>query len=247
MKTIGLVCAVALWWLAEPSGWAATVFSDDFTGVNGDPLDGSKWTNTSMDGSGGTIQDNMARLYSTVQWRQAQLTSTTGADFFSPGAAAMYRVDYHLGYGDCLYGWRTMDVAGASRRLVLEWTNEPWDTHFYLYTCNMDYSYNGVGRVNLWEGVRGTTWGDDGQTLSITLTPTEYSLDLIASTVSGSTTGTHGLNASDFPDGGFLVITTRKNASDEYISFDNAMIDYVPEPATLGLLALGGLARRRQT
>jgi hypothetical protein len=237
MKHIGL--SVVLLMLVGAAN-AAVVFSDDFTGLNGSAVDSTKWSTFAMDGAAVAISDNQAHITSNAMWAFGAMTSTTSADFFGPGVTATYTVDVRHGY--TLYGQSEVGVGGAGGSLKLHWTTE-WPggamTYYTLTTT-------GSNPQTLWSGSR---WWDEGQTITIALTPTTYSVSLYdpkTDSVWASPSGSHGLASSDFPNGGYLTLyTLRGNGNDMDDAFDNASIDVVPEPVTLTLLA-GGLAMLRR-
>ena len=213
--------AVGLMMMAV-AGNGAIIFSDDFTGTNGAPVNPTKWNTYMGAGASITIQNNQASITSAQQWQAGEMTSKVGADFFSPGAVATYSVDTSFSYTP--YDLSYVIVAGSSGNLTLKWTTEWQNGNLTTYTLS-----NKQG--TLWTGTR---WNDTGERISITLEPTTYTLTLYAfheGETWATPSGTHGLAASDFVGGGKLRLHTEKDGgADITVAYDNVSITAVPEP-----------------
>lgn len=221
----------------------AIIFEDDFTGDNGTPLNSDKWTTSASSGVTLNIQNNSACINAPTGYKSAIFTAKTTADFFADNAVATYSIDFTESNMN-LYCHRKMSVTGNSASVVLAWTTD-WTGSVSYDTYSL--SITGLGTV--WTGTK--NW-DTGRNLSLILTPTTYEVIVSGvSTASGSATGLHGLSASAFTNGGLWSIWGESSsAKPEVIYFDNAMIDYVPEPATMGILGIGilfSLYQRRRT
>jgi len=166
--------------------------------------------------------------------------SNAGADFFAPGSTTTYSLQFRQGY--TAYGFRHIEIVGSGGSLILEWTTN-WNGSSFSnpYTLRT----TGSNPQTLWTGTR--VW-DEGENLSLTLTPTTYTLtmhDPKTNETWCNVSGPHGLAAGDFAQGGFLQCLAYKNANNEYFNVDNVQIASVPEPAMISILALGGLILRR--
>lgn len=234
MKRMCTLTAVALGLILVGSASASIVFSDDFTGSNGSPLDSTKWTFERSNGTG-TIENNAAQLYGNSDWAKTWVTSTTGADFLAAGQTVTYSATLASIGGPYTEGsFGVADAATMSYKF-----NGDWNRNDVTLTLNIAGTSVGTFTIN----------ANTSHDFSIVLTPTTYAVTM-AGVNSGASSYTGNYSLSSYASGGRFIFRTQHNAGnwvDSALRFDNVAIDVVPEPATLIVLASGtaGLIRRR--
>ncbi|MFA5206865.1 MAG: PEP-CTERM sorting domain-containing protein [Lentisphaeria bacterium] len=223
----------------------AIVFQDTFTGTDGTPFDSSKWAVSTTTGSA-TIQNDQGKLYipdTGTSWQEIGVSSKTGANFLTPSspseAFSLYSGTLESISGP--YSEGSFGVANAVKFAYHIGNYYPWDNP-YLTLSVMVGNLGSVGTFV----INGTTPHD----FTIILTPTSYTITL-SDVESGNTlTGPHGLTAGTYNGGGTFNLFAKEDSgwNDSSITLDSLKIEVIPEPATLALLALGGLAllRRRR-
>lgn len=245
MKNTQLIVGIAVSLTASISQAATVVYQSDFTGAAPTLADvglvksagaaGGSWaidaTNDQLDGVGG---GNGRSNVSTISSFQSDGGFTLDVTFTT--FAAMTRFSFGLvdaaytisGSGD----WLNSSLAGA---YGIGFSTAGSGTGDYLGFNN------DAGTVTELSSTQGdATVGTTPQTMSITVTATDWSYSLNGA---AATTGTHTFDTSrDY------VFTSHAHRNGN-AAFDNITVCAVPEPSSTALLSLGGLAlilRRRK-
>jgi hypothetical protein len=206
---------------------AATIFSDDFAGADGSPLDAGKWVTSGS----ASIQGGAGVLSGATQWANTSVSSTTGADLTVPGQTATYTCSHVVS------GYYMEGNVGVQGLVDLYFKPDAYGDAFVVSVGG-----NSLGVLPF--GARTAS-----HTVSIALTPTTYTISVttdanVTNTLAGSYTLPAGYT------GGAWFFRTQNNAgwTSSSASIDNVRIDVVPEPITVSLLIGGvlfGLRRRR--
>jgi len=229
MKNVARLAGLVVLALAMVSP-AAVVFSDDFSGVDGSAWDASKWDVAAYSGAAGaSVSGGVGTLGTAGNYNFPQVWAvSTFTGTLSPGQSVTYSADIlsYYGYNATARVW----VDGAVTVFIDK-------TDWGAANVSVD-----VGGANVWTG-SGVPTG-----FSITLTDATYAISLPGtSTDTGSLNGTHSL-ASSYTGNGALGFFVQNNTgwAQCFMEVDNVAIDVVPEPMTLAMLAMGGLAMLRR-
>ncbi|MBN1553457.1 MAG: PEP-CTERM sorting domain-containing protein [Phycisphaerae bacterium] len=202
----------------------SVIFSDDFNLADGSDIDSTKWDITKEGSSVARIDAGTGNGKADLQgaydgsWRAAQIYSKVGGDFLTTGNTVTYTA-------------KVAQTAGSSNSAAIFGVGGGSCVEFTSWASgNLELK---VGGSSVWSGA----WSDKGTLtdLTIVLTPTTYDITL------GSVLDVSGSHSITSSDGKLKFVSLSIGSGWCHTYVDDAVINEVPEPTTMGLLSVGGL------